>query len=61
MSGFRLIDIEWKSIIKESFLIMVMSKGGFTFDQLMDMPFDVYEQCVSEAIRIQKLDGEHNG
>lgn len=53
IGAIEYIDFSWEVFIKESFLVMTYTKGGITMEQLEQMPFDRYEKCVNEAIRIQ--------
>lgn len=47
------MDFYFESLIQEAFLISYQSKGGFTFDNVCEMPFDLYEITLREAMRIQ--------
>lgn len=45
--------------MKEAFLIMNYSKGGMNYDNIINLPFDIYELSVNEANRIQELYNEN--
>lgn len=54
MESIQYIDFNMDAFVKESMLAMHYSKGGLTLEELRDMPFDIYEMYVKEAIRIQE-------
>lgn len=61
IESLKYIDFSKEALIKESFLVMHFSKGGFDFETLCTIPFDDFKLSVKEALRIEKLvSGENN-
>ena len=49
------IDFDYNVLVVEAFAISYYSKGGFTFQDICNMEFDLYELVLKEADRISKL------
>lgn len=60
MDSLLFIDYDKRAFIKESFLVMHYSKGGFSQKALNEIPFDDFKLCVEEAVRIQDMQEENN-
>jgi len=52
--GLQFIDFNKKIFHKEIFSIFDITNGGITYDNLLNMNFDDYEEILEETIRIQK-------
>lgn len=61
MRSLQYIDYNMDAFVKESMLAMHYSKGGLTEEGLREMPFDIFELYVNEALRIQKEQQKEGG